>query len=70
MFGGWHMLVLEDDAKVDKYLRLAANHHLTGLYKVGVYGTERQHELFVKGAFWNYISFKLDIRETKSKKVS
>jgi hypothetical protein len=39
-------------------IRVATNHRLYVTYKIGVYGGERQHELFIIGKPWHYRKFK------------
>lgn len=68
MFKMIHLIVLEDERDVDTLIRLAANHHLLALYKVGVYGTVRQHELYVIGWFWNYYRFAKKLAHNKKRK--
>lgn len=64
MFRNYHMLVLKDPSEVDSLTKLAANHRLQCLYKIGVYGNEQQHELYVIGNFWRYQKF---LKETRPK---
>ena len=56
---------MEDEKKVDSYMRIAANHHLHCLYKIGVYGNETQHELYVVGSFINYHKFLKELKQPK-----
>lgn len=65
MFGGWYLIILEDDRNIDRYMRLAANHNLVAMYKIGVYGSEMQNELYVKGWIWNYIAFRAAMKPNK-----
>lgn len=65
MFKMIHLMILEDEREVDTLVKLAANHHLQALYKVGVYGTVRQHELYVIGWFWNYYKFTKELAPKK-----
>lgn len=44
--------------EIDSVTMLAANHGLLCMHKIGIYGEERQHELYVIGSFWKYRSFK------------
>lgn len=69
MFRKYHMIVLNDENEVDPLTKLAANHRLQCLYKIGVYGKERQHELYVVGSFWEYQKFLRKARP-KEKKVN
>ena len=52
-----YVMVAKSEKDVYRLMRIAANHNLYGQYKIGVYGTERQHELFITGAPWNYRKF-------------
>ena len=69
MFMRTKMLILDDDSKVDVYMKLAANHELYCTYKIGVYGKERQHELFVTGYPWDYRKFLKEIDPSKKKGI-
>lgn len=60
----YHVLILESETEVDLTVKIAANHRLQCLYKIGVYGKERQHELYVIGGTLNYYRF---LKELKSK---
>lgn len=52
------VVILGIEAKdMDSMIRMAANYNLQGLYKIGVYGSERQDELFIIGDIWNYYRF-------------
>lgn len=62
----WEMIILESGEKVDALMKLAANKHLTCLYKVGIYGTETQHELYIKGSWLNRLSFKKELKESEN----
>lgn len=61
----WEMIILENGEKVDVLMKLAANKHLTCLYKIGIYGTETQHELYVKGSWLNRWAFKKAVEESE-----
>lgn len=63
--GKWEMVILQDEKKVDALMKMAANKHLSCLYKIGVYGTEIQHELFIKGSWLNRWSFKKEVKESE-----
>ena len=63
MFRKRYMKVITSgEENIDSLMRLAANHNLSCLYKIGVYGKERQHELYVDGYPWDYHAF---IKEAK-----
>lgn len=57
MLKKYYQIVVENEANVDKYIKLAANYNLQCLYKIGIYGKEKQHELHVFGRRLNYIKF-------------
>lgn len=67
MFKKYHLIVLENGENVDFMTKIAANHQLKCLYKIGIYGKEQQHELYVIGKFWNYWGFKKELEPTKRK---
>jgi hypothetical protein len=69
MFKTTKMLILDDDSKVDVYMKLAANHKLYCQYKIRVYGKERQHELFVTGRPSDYREFLKEIDPSKKKGI-
>ena len=54
----YSMIILPDETKVDSLMRLAANHNVHCLYKIGVYGHEQQHELYIQGSWLNRFRFK------------
>lgn len=58
MFNKLYVVIGSSEADIYRLMRIATNHHLHATYKIGVYGGERQHELFVTGAPWNYYKFK------------
>lgn len=57
MFKPYHLMILDDGEMVDSITKIAANHGLQCLYKIGVYGKERQHELYIIGNLLNYWRF-------------
>lgn len=67
MFRKHYMMILSDDEKVDIITKIAANHKLQCLYKIGVYGKERQHELYLIGKPWNYHEFMKELEPNKKK---
>lgn len=67
MFQKYRMIVLEDESEVDSLTKIAANHHLQCLYKIGVYGKEQQHELYLIGNSWKYQKFLKEARPKRKK---
>lgn len=63
MFKKTYCVVASSEKEVYRLMRIAANHHLYATYKIGVYGSERQHELFVTGSPWNYHKFMNEVNE-------
>lgn len=61
MFKKTHMMVLESEKNVDLIIKIAANNDLHALYKIGVYGKERQNEMYITGRPWNYHKFKKEL---------
>lgn len=61
----YQLMVLENDEHVDSYTRIAANHNLQCLYKIGVYGRERQHELYIVGKTSDYKKFLKELEQKK-----
>lgn len=61
MCKNYFVMVLENDSQVDLFMKLAANHRLHCLYKIGVYGKERQHELYLVGKKKDYKEFKNEV---------
>lgn len=59
-----YVVVASSEKEVYRLMRVAANHHLYGTYKIGVYGCERQHELFLTGSPWNYRKFTNEVNRT------
>ena len=58
MFNKFHVVVAETEDDIYRMIRVATNYNLCVTYKIGVYGSERQHELYVFGKPWNYHKFK------------
>lgn len=58
MFNKFYVIVAETEEDVSRMIRIATNHRLYVTYKIGVYGSERQHELCIIGKPWNYRKFK------------
>ncbi|MDD3204211.1 MAG: hypothetical protein PHS74_00530 [Lachnospiraceae bacterium] len=67
MLRNGHLMILKDDSEVDSITKLAANHQLQCLYKIGVYGKEKQHELYIIGHFWNYSKFMKELSPKRKK---
>lgn len=67
MFNKLYVVVAETEEDVYRMIKIATNHHLYVTYKLGVYGSEHQHELFIIGKPWNYRKFKRAIRTTIAK---
>lgn len=65
MFRNYHLMILENDSCVDLYTKIAANHGLQCLYKIGVYGEERQHELYIVGNLFHYRKFQKALKTEK-----
>ena len=63
MFKNSYCIIIDDGAKADMIMKLAANHNLHANYKIGVYGNERQHEIFVYGRWWDYYKLKNELTE-------
>ncbi len=61
MFKNYYKLIVENPEKVDYLIRIASNHGLYGLYKIGVYGAQRQHEVYITGSPWRYRRFLKEI---------
>ena len=69
MLKNHYCVIADSEEDVYRLMRIAANHNLHGTYKIGVYGTERQHELFVTGAPWNYHKFMKTINKSKDAEI-
>ena len=57
MFKRFNLLILNDTKYVDEITKLASNYGLTCHYKIGVYGKEQQHELYISGSYLKYCKF-------------
>ena len=62
MFNKLYVIVADTEEDVYRMVRIATNHRLCVMYKIGVYGNERQHELFIMGTPWRYHKFKNAIK--------
>ena len=49
MFNKLYVVVADTEEDVYRMVKIATNNHLYVTYKIGVYGNERQHELFIIG---------------------
>lgn len=58
MFRFTYLVVIRNEEDVYRAMKEAANYELECLYKIGVYGNLRQHELWIKGYPWDYRKFK------------
>ena len=58
MFNKLYVVIGTSEGDIYRLMRIATNHHLHATYKIGVYGGERQHELFVTGTPWDYAKFR------------
>lgn len=61
------IIVIENDDDVDKAMRIASNCGLYAQYKIGVYGKEKQNEIFLVGSWFNYMKAKKEIRKAFDK---
>ena len=58
MFGTkTYIVIVETEEEAYRLMKTAIRHKLYAAYKIGVYGSERQHELFVTGKTLNYYKF-------------
>ena len=64
MFKKQYCVVANSEVEIYRMMRIAANHNLHSAYKIGVYGSERQHELFVTGKVRDYHKFLNEIKHT------
>lgn len=53
MLHKYYMIALEDSSEVDSAIRDAVSYNVQVLYKIGIYGQEKQHELFLSGSWLN-----------------
>lgn len=67
MLKKYYQVVIENEKHVDEYIKLAANNNLCALYKIGIYGKEKQHELHISGKRIGYLKFMRDVRELEKK---
>ena len=61
MFKRTCVMILDTDKNIDLIVKIAANNDLHALYKIGVYGKERQHEMFITGSARNFHKFKKEL---------
>lgn len=62
MIDGMYLVTEENEDRVDKITMLAANHRLTVLHKIGIYGKIKQHELYLSGRRWDYLRFRKELK--------
>lgn len=51
------LFIPKNEGDVDRLIRLAANNNVHAVYKIGVYGKERQNELYLTGRPWDVYEF-------------
>lgn len=69
MLKNHYCVVANSEDEVYRLMRLAASYHLYGTYKIGVYGKERQHELFITGSPINYRKFMKQVNSSKNAEI-
>ncbi|MBR5862202.1 MAG: hypothetical protein IKZ08_02635 [Bacteroidales bacterium] len=65
MFKKTYIIVLETEEEVYRLMKVAFKHSLYATYKIGVYGTERQHELYIRGNILSYYKFMHEVNRAK-----
>lgn len=67
MFEKVYVIVGKNEADIYRMMKIATFHSLRTTYKIGVYGTDRQHELFIVTTQWKYRKFMKAIAEPTNK---
>ena len=57
MFNKLYVIVGTSEEDIYRMMKIATHHSLNLTYKIGVYGNDRQHELFVRTTPWKYYKF-------------
>lgn len=57
MFEKLYVIVGANEADIYRMMKIATFHSLRTTYKIGVYGADRQHELFIITTPWRYHKF-------------
>lgn len=70
MYRNFHIMVLEENENVDTLIRLAANYNLHCMYKIGIYGSEQQRELFIFGKQWHFRKFCKELNARNEAKLN
>ena len=65
MYKNINSIILCSDKNVDQISSIAAKYDLVCLYKIGVYGNFKQHELEIIGPNRRYKKFIKDVKEMK-----
>ena len=60
MLHKYYLVVLDGPDTVDSAIKKSADYNVQALYKIGVYGKELQHELFISGKWFNCHRFMRD----------
>ena len=63
----YYMIVLDDEKEIDSCMRKAAFHRVQCLYKIGIYGKEKQHEIFIGGRLFDCLKFMAEWRREHAK---
>lgn len=64
MWKNVHGMILSNDEKVDQLISIAAKYDLLCIYKIGVYGKFKQHELELIGPSRRYRKFIKEVNTT------
>ena len=67
MFKKIYCMALDSAEDVEPTVKIAVNNGLQCMYKIGVYGDVKQHEVLVYGTWWNYMRFKHELDKPRKK---
>ena len=68
MFKKIYCMALDSAEDVEPTVKIAVNNGLQCMYKIGVYGDVKQHEVLVYGTWWNYMRFKNELDKPRKKR--
>lgn len=68
MFKKIYCMALDSAEDVEPTVKIAVNNGLQCMYKIGVYGDVKQHEVLVYGTWWNYMRFKNELDKPRKRR--
>lgn len=68
MFNNYWVVSEMDNEQVDEFMAKANKYHLVCLHKIGIYGTLKVNEVYVKGNYFQYRKLLNEFNKTRKVK--